>query len=172
MGSQTSTNRLWGSPRQQVKVVVLGPGEAGKSTLIAALCGNAINLEVRGRTVALDHGTSRYNGTTFHFFGVPGQSRFATVQESLLAGADIAVAVVRAGERLDPVTQHWCSALAREGKPLVLVINRLGPTEGPWAPAGEDAIFVEQLQLDLASKAETARLLPILWRLVGREESP
>lgn len=42
--------------------MVVGPGEAGKSTLIARLCPGAINLHAGGRTVALDHGTLRAGG--------------------------------------------------------------------------------------------------------------
>lgn len=155
---------------RHVKVLVLGPGEAGKSTLIAALCGNAINLEVQGRTVALDHGTLEDNGTTFHFFGVPGQARFAPVQESLLSGTQIGVVVRRAGEDLDAPTRTWCARLKNQGVPLVLLINRFASSEAGAAGAGNDPVFAEEIQLHLDVKAEAATILPVLHRLVRKEE--
>lgn len=106
-----------------VKVVVLGPGEAGKSTLIARLCPDAINLHAGGRTVALDHGTLRAEGVCLHFFGVPGQERFAEVQETLLRGAHLGVVVVAAGQQLDLLTRRWSESLTAAGVPLLLVVN-------------------------------------------------
>lgn len=154
--------------RGNVKVLVMGPGEAGKSTLIAALCANAVNVEVHGRTVALDHGTLDVDGTTFHFFGVPGQGRFAAVQESLLPGAQVGVVVIRHGDRLDPLTRQWCRTLAGRGVPLVLVINSFGASDHqPEAEPQEP--FLVRLELDLASRAEAARLLPVLHRLARKE---
>lgn len=106
-----------------VKVVVLGPGEAGKSTLIARLCPDAINLHAGGRTVALDHGTLKTDGVCLHFFGVPGQERFAEVQETLLRGAHLGVVVVAAGQQIDLLTRRWSERLAAAGVPLLLVVN-------------------------------------------------
>ncbi|MEP0774488.1 MAG: 50S ribosome-binding GTPase [Acidobacteriota bacterium] len=128
-----------------VKVVVLGPGEAGKSTLIARLCPDAINLHAGGRTVALDHGTLQAEGVRLHFFGVPGQERFAEVQETLLRGAHLGVVVVSTGQQVDPLTHRWSERLAAAGVPLLLVVNlidgvrpavseaMLPPLAGQWA---------------------------------------
>lgn len=127
------------------KVVVFGPGEAGKSTLIARLCGDAMNLHVGGRTVALDHGTFQAEGVCLHFFGVPGQPRFAEVQETLVRGAHVGVVVVSAGQEVDPLTRRWSERLAAAGVPLLLVLNLvdgvrpgvrealLPPLAGRWA---------------------------------------
>ena len=65
------------------KILVIGRGEAGKSTLISALARDATNLAVRGRTVAMDHATLRRGGAVLHLVGAPGQSRFAAVREAL-----------------------------------------------------------------------------------------
>ena len=59
------------------KVLVVGAAEAGKSTLIKSLSPGAINLEVNGRTVAMDHGMLRRAGSSLSLVGVPGQQRFA-----------------------------------------------------------------------------------------------
>ncbi|MCB1035552.1 MAG: hypothetical protein KDD47_17150 [Acidobacteria bacterium] len=68
------------------KLAILGVGEAGKSTLIAALCQGSINLEVAGRTVAMDHGVLRRGACRCSVVGLPGQDRFAFVQDELLRG--------------------------------------------------------------------------------------
>ena len=57
------------------KVLVVGAGEAGKSTLIRALAPNAMNLAVRGRTIAMDHAMLEYDDCRLSIVGVPGQQR-------------------------------------------------------------------------------------------------
>lgn len=153
------------------KVLVLGPGEAGKSTLVATLCRDAVNLSVRGRTVALDHGTVEHRGRVFHFFGVPGQARFAPVQESLLKGCQVAVVVRRAGELLDPLTIRWCGDLAARGVPLILVTNLVTHGKDGDHLAGK-GLFAACFEINAANPSEAERILPMLFRLVEKEEQP
>lgn len=155
---------------QEFKVVVLGPGEAGKSTLIAALCRDALNLAVQGRTVALDHGTCEYEGCFFHFFGVPGQERFAPVQESLLRGCSAAVVVVAHGNGCDPLTRKWCQELHARGVPLVWVVNRFnaGAVQRPEPPP--ITLGAQVLEMDLAQPGEVWQILPTLCKLLRKEK--
>lgn len=100
--------------------MVVGLGEAGKSTLIGALCERPLNLEVDGRTVAMDHGMLRHGDVALSVVGVPGQARFAAVQVALAERAMAAIWVLRAHHDPDEQTAHL---LARLGLPYLLVIN-------------------------------------------------
>lgn len=106
------------------KVLVVGAAEAGKSTLINALAPDALNLEINGRTVAMDHGMLSRNGNKLSLVGVPGQRRFAPVREVLATGAVCAVWVHRAGNPVDPATASLISQIASTGVPYVVFVNR------------------------------------------------
>lgn len=151
-----------------VKVLVLGPGEAGKSTLVARLCTNAVNLEVNGRTVALDHGTREYQGLTFHFFGVPGQQRFAPVQEALLAGASVALVVMPSHGTLDPLSIQWCAQLSKKRVPLIGVYNHFDDSSEVASPA-EHINFVKSFGYDLLGTHDLSDLLDTLYSLARKE---
>jgi len=108
---------------RRAKIVVVGPGEAGKSTLVALLCRNAVNLEVDGRTVALDHGTAVFGDRHLTLIGMPGQPRFAAVRESLLSGATAAIWVHPAGQRPDTATVEFLGRSELCRRPLLVVVN-------------------------------------------------
>jgi hypothetical protein len=109
-----------------VKLIVVGPGEAGKSTLIGLLTGDAMNLAVRGRTVAMDHGMLRRNGQSLSLVGVPGQERFAPVREALLRGAAAAIWVHPAGQPADPWTVALLASVEGGALPYLVFVNRRG----------------------------------------------
>ena len=80
------------------KVVVAGPFNAGKTTLIKTLCGNILSTEssvshpyYRGKksmtTTALDFGILRLDsGRAVKLFGTPGQDRFYFMWKTLTRG--------------------------------------------------------------------------------------
>ena len=105
------------------KVVVLGPAEAGKSTLIQALTLSSMNLAIRGRTVAMDHGMLERDGVSLSMVGVPGQDRFAPVRASLIEGARAAIWVHPAGEGADPATADLLRELTGAGIPYLVFVN-------------------------------------------------
>jgi len=105
------------------KVVVVGRGEAGKSTLIRALTGNAMNLAVGGRTVAMDHGLLVRGGDALALVGVPGQARFAPVREVLVIGAKAALWVHPAGEPYDRPTVALLNGDSLRDVPYLVFVN-------------------------------------------------
>lgn len=122
----------WDGREVRRKVVVVGAAEAGKSTLIAALCDGTMNLAVDGRTVAMDHGTLRRGGDLVAVVGVPGQERFEDVRLVLVEGACGAVWVQRASEPADPAT---ASLLAAAGMPYIVVLNhQVSSPAVEWRP--------------------------------------
>ncbi len=152
------------------KVVVVGRGEAGKSTLIRALTVDSMNLAVRGRTVAMDHGLLVRGGETLSLVGLPGQPRFAPVREVLVTGARGALFVHPAGEPYDPATVTLLASHDLCDVPYLVFVNRRGggsagaPAEPPAGLRPPKAILVG----DLAQPGPVLRdLQDATWRLLG-----
>jgi signal recognition particle receptor subunit beta len=150
------------------KVVVVGPAEAGKSTLIRLLAEKAMNLEHRGRTVAMDHAVLRREGGVLCLVGVPGQHVFGAVREALATRSLGLVWVHPQGEPVDAVTVD----LVRAGAPApyLVVVNRRqaggdgGDFEPPRSlPAPHGVIFC-----DLVKQPETRfSIEDAIWRMVS-----
>lgn len=112
------------------KVVVVGPAEAGKSTLVGLLSERAMNLERQGRTVAMDHGLLRRADAKITLVGVPGQPWFAPVREVLVQRARGAIWVHPAGQAADASTVELLQA-GGEALPFVVLVNeRIGGARG------------------------------------------
>ena len=105
------------------KVVVVGRGEAGKSTLIRALTGDSMNLAVRGRTVAMDHGLLVRGEDALALVGLPGQARFAPVREVLVTGAQGVLWVHPAGEPCDRPTVALLNGDSLRDVPYIVFVN-------------------------------------------------
>jgi signal recognition particle receptor subunit beta len=154
------------------KVVVLGPAEAGKSTLIQALTRAPVNLAVRGRTVSMDHGMLERDGIALSIVGVPGQERFAPVRATLLEGARAAIWVHPAGQSPDPTTAAMVRELDGRGVPHLVFINeREGTSNGhAWGQGVELPSPREVLRGDaLRSRQAASAVKEALWHLVFTE---
>jgi len=108
------------------KVLVVGAGEAGKSTLIRALAPDAMNLAFRGRTIAMDHAVMEYNGFRLSIVGVPGQQRFGAVREILAEGARGIVWVHRSGFSTDSETTCLVREVSGNDVPYLVLVNHFG----------------------------------------------
>jgi len=58
------------------RIMVTGPFNAGKSTVVRALCEKSISIDRMGTTVAFDYGSVNITGIEAEVFGTPGQERF------------------------------------------------------------------------------------------------
>lgn len=156
------------SRRQPVaKLVVIGPAEAGKSTLIAALCQRALNLEVSGRTVAMDHGVLELPGARLSIVGVPGQDRFPTVRSCLIESARYAIWVRRHPWRPDTPT---ATLLTGTGLPYLVFRNCLAhELDAPCPPWPEPSRPLSIVAGDLHHRTQTGipALVAELARLLG-----
>jgi hypothetical protein len=58
------------------RILVTGPFNAGKSTVVRQLCASTISVDRMGTTVAFDYGNVEIMGLEAEVFGTPGQERF------------------------------------------------------------------------------------------------
>lgn len=150
------------------KLIVVGPGEAGKSTLISRLVEGAVNLAVGGRTVAMDHGLLRRAGARLSLVGVPGQPRFAAVREALSVGAAGAIWVHPAGEEPDGETVALLGATSPAPLPYIVYVNHRaggavrGGFEAPPPLAPPQGVFVGDLV-----GSDLGELIESVWALSG-----
>lgn len=107
----------------QAKVVIVGKDEAGKSTLVQNIIPTAMNIERKGRTIALDYGNKEHKGFKLHLFGTPGQTRFRIVREVVARGMDIAVWVLDYSRRFDERDQDILDFLNEAKVPFIVFAN-------------------------------------------------
>ncbi len=108
----------------RAKVVVFGKSEAGKSTLIRHLVPGALNVEYKGRTVALDYGKVIFKGQEFHLFGTPGQAHLSPVRECLTEGIDIAIFVMDDSRHFDKEDRKLLKELEDLKVPYLIFVNQ------------------------------------------------
>ncbi len=158
---------------RRAKVVVVGRGEAGKSTLIRKLAPRSLNLEVGGRTVALDHGMLVRDSGRISLVGVPGQDRFAAVREALVAGARAAVWVHPQGEEPDPGTAALLAGSHPGALPYIVYVNQR--REGAPVPFRTPSIVPEPRHVLFGNLSSTEdnleQLESLLWRLFTHVDS-
>lgn len=156
------------------KVLVVGAGEAGKSTIIGLLSSTAVNLQVGGRTVAMDHATLVRNGERLSLVGVPGQHRFAPVREVLSAGARAALWVHRVGTQTDSPTADLVRHLVRRGATYAVLENDDGSSDGHgWVNPPDLRPPSDLLRCNvLASPEARERIAGVLWDLATTLKNP
>ncbi len=107
------------------KVVVTGPGDAGKSTFVHAVCDHAVSAERMGATVALDRGTIDRQGLHVDVFGTPGQERFDPMVAPIIANA---VGVILMVDATQPASFERASYMLqrcwRQGIQVIVAANK------------------------------------------------
>ena len=106
------------------KIVIFGKSEAGKSSLIRRLVPGALNVEHRGRTVALDYGKIIFRDQEFHLFGTPGQAHLTPVRECLTEGIDVAIFVMDSSRRFDKEDIKLLKELEELKVPYLIFVNQ------------------------------------------------
>lgn len=117
------------SRMQNRKVVVFGKGEAGKSTFINTIIPDAINVEHKGRTVAMDFGRAVVGDKTFHFYGTPGQARFEPIREILSASAHCALMIFDSASGVDMEDRAILEQMTSLKVPFFAVLNKKEGTQ-------------------------------------------
>ena len=107
------------------KILVTGPFNAGKSSLIHSLSTRAVSVDRLGTTIALDHGHIDHKGFSADIFGTPGQERFDPIIRMisgeamgifLVVDSTLPKDFVRAKQMLD-ITKGY-------GLPYIIVANK------------------------------------------------
>ncbi|MCK4928797.1 MAG: GTP-binding protein [Methanosarcinales archaeon] len=107
------------------KILVTGPFNAGKSSLIHSLSTRAVSVDRLGTTIALDHGHIDHQGFSADIFGTPGQERFDPIIKMisgeamgifLVVDSTLPKDFVRAKQMLD-ITKGY-------GLPYIIVANK------------------------------------------------
>lgn len=113
------------------RILVTGPFNAGKSTVVKALSEKAVSIERMGTTVAFDYGSVNITGIEAEILGTPGQERFEFIFK----------------------------IFAREVSGVLLVIDATRPDELPRAKQMLDLVGPRIPYVVLANKTDLAGAL-------------
>ncbi len=109
---------------EDVKVVVFGKENAGKSTLIKAIEHDAINIDKNNTTVSMDYGKTVVSGKKIHFYGTPGQERFDFMRDILSTGANIGIMVIDSTTNFSKMDTELLKEFRKKNIPCVVFINK------------------------------------------------
>lgn len=124
------------SPEQDIKIVVTGPYNAGKSEFVQRFGDRPINVAVNGTTVGMDFSHDMIENYHVHIFGTPGQDHFKDVQQCVARGASGIIMVI---DSTDPTTFGQVETLTKRIKavcgrvPLIVCANKQDK-EGALSP--------------------------------------
>ena len=110
---------------KEIKIVVMGSEDVGKTTLMENLIGNIGKVEHNGTTVAIDYGNTVINGRKLHLFGTPGQERFEFMRELALNGVDFVLLVLDAAAGLNELDKKIIDKLCSKRIPYIIFINKI-----------------------------------------------
>jgi len=110
--------------KKEIKIVVLGSYNSGKTTTLENICQKKAKIEYKGTTIALDYGNIIINGDKVHIFGSPGQERFEFMREILSQGLDGAIVVIDSSKGISNVDEAIINKLNLQDVPYVLFANK------------------------------------------------
>ncbi|XRP97194.1 GTP-binding protein [Methanocaldococcus sp. 16A] len=108
----------------EIKVVVVGSSDVGKTTLMENLIGRIGKVEHNGITTAIDYGSLTINAKKIHFFGTPGQKRFEFMRELALKGTNLALVVLDASRGITKEDEEIIKLLESKQIPYGVFINK------------------------------------------------
>jgi uncharacterized protein len=109
---------------KEIKIVVLGTYNSGKTTILERICHNKAKVEYNGTTTGLDYGNTIILGEKVHLFGSPGQERFSFMREILSEGLDGAIVVVDNSQGITNTDQEIIKGLDTNQLPYVVFANK------------------------------------------------
>jgi len=109
---------------KNVKVVFFGRGEAGKSSLISKIIPDALNIEHKGMTVAMDFGHTVYKDIKFNLFGTPGQDRWEKIRDVVAYGVQIGVLVMDGSSEPGEEDKKIMEEIKKYNVPYVIFVNK------------------------------------------------
>lgn len=118
---------VWGrimKKREEIKVVVIGSSDVGKTTLMESLIGSIGKVEHRGITTAIDYGSLTVDNKKIHFFGTPGQKRFEFMRDLTLKGTTLALVVLDASKGITEEDIEIVRSLESKNIPYGIFINK------------------------------------------------
>jgi small GTP-binding protein len=107
-----------------LKIIVFGKGEAGKSTFVRSIIPNAVNIEHKGRTVALDFGVITLEGKNIHLYGTPGQTRFNVIRDIIASYTHGSIILFDSTTHLTHDDQNAVKEVMELDIPFVSVLNK------------------------------------------------
>jgi small GTP-binding protein len=110
--------------KKEIKIVVLGSYNSGKTTTLENICQKKAKIEYNGTTIALDYGNTMIEGEKIHIFGSPGQERFEFMREILSKGLDGAIVVIDSSKGISNVDETILKKLNIKDVPYVLFANK------------------------------------------------
>ncbi len=110
---------------KEIKVVIMGSEDVGKTTLMENLIGKIGKVEHNGTTVAIDYGNIEIEGKKIHIFGTPGQERFEFMRELTLNGTDFVLLVLDATTGLKQTDKGIINILCSKKIPYAIFINKI-----------------------------------------------
>ena len=110
--------------KKEIKIVVLGSYNSGKTTTLENICQKKAKIEYNGTTIALDYGNTIIEGEKIHIFGSPGQERFEFMREILSQGLDGAIVVIDSSKGISNVDETILTKLNIKDVPYVLFANK------------------------------------------------
>ncbi len=108
----------------EIKVVIIGSNDVGKTTLMENLIGKIGKVEHNGITTAIDYGSLTIDGRKIHFFGTPGQKRFEFMRELVLKGTNLALVVLDASKGITEEDKEIIKLLESKEIPYGVFINK------------------------------------------------
>jgi len=110
--------------KKELKIVVLGSYNSGKTTTLENICQKKAKIEYKGTTIALDYGNTEIDGEKVHIFGSPGQERFEFMRDILSNGLDGAIVVIDSSKGISNVDEAILNKLNLQDVPYVLFANK------------------------------------------------
>jgi small GTP-binding protein len=110
--------------KDEIKVVVVGSSDVGKTTLMENMIGKIGKVEYKGITTAIDYGSLTINDKKIHFFGTPGQKRFEFMRELALKGTNLALIVLDASKGITKEDVEIVKLLESKKIPYGIFINK------------------------------------------------